>query len=915
MKLLRLTPILLAFALPLGAQQTGTVTGTVTAEGAGVVGARVVLSHTETGAEYGGLTAAGGRYTVAGVPAGTYNLAINMIGFSVDDEEVSVMPGETATHDVAMTPSALSLGSLEVLADRAESRKTPVAFTDVSKARIQTQLGSRDLPLVLNVTPSVYSTVQGGGAGDARVNVRGFSQRNTAVMINGVPVNDMENGWVYWSNWDGLGDAATSIQLQRGLSAINLATPSIGGTLNVITDPSRRSPGYNLKQEFGNGNFLKTTMTASTGPVGDFALTASVARKTGDGIIDGTWTDAWSFYLASQYRLGDRNRVEFYALGAPQRHGQNLYKLNIATLNREFAASLDDYDPAALDRFANVAGRLWNPNLGGVDPSYDGRQFTSTGPGSGFFGRHSRNFLNERENYFHKPQVNLNWYSNLGNGLTANTVAYYSGGNGGGTGTFGSLRWDYTYNQRFADWDATIEQNRVSSTGSFGILRNSVNNQDTWGFITRLHKEFAGDLNTEFGIDWRTATIEHYREVRDLLGGDYFNGCFRGNCHSDFWTETDADRRLGDKISYYNENDVNWIGVHLQAEKSSPAGSFYGMTGWSRNTYDFTDFFTKGSGGGPLELSSGGLTGYQVKGGAVRNVNPEWSVYGNAGIVSKVPIFDGVIDDVTGEKYADAKNEAFTSLEVGARYRSLNRKLSLDVNLYFTQWNDRTRRQFIRDYVDDQDGLVTLRGVDARHMGIEVEGAFQPAEFMRFDGALSFGEWKHTNDPMGDFRRADREGEVQPVTFYLNGLYVGDAPQFQASYALSFFPAGGLYMQMVGKTFGKHYANWTPYDRILQTNAGIQSWSPPGYTIFDLHASYRLPGEMAAGLGGNVRLFIHGFNIFDAVYVQDAVDNSQYNAYWDSTERDRGSLSHKADDAEVYLGYPRNFNFGFQIYH
>ena len=114
---------------------------------------------------------------------------------------------------------------------------------------------------MLNVTPSVYSTAQGGGAGDARINVRGFNQRNTAVMINGVPVNDMENGWVYWSNWAGVGDAATSIQLQRGLSAVNLATPSIGGTLNIITDPSQQAPGYNLKQEFGSGNLLKTTMT------------------------------------------------------------------------------------------------------------------------------------------------------------------------------------------------------------------------------------------------------------------------------------------------------------------------------------------------------------------------------------------------------------------------------------------------------------------------------------------------------------------------------------------------------------------------------------------------------------------------------------------------------------------------------
>ena len=921
MKLLRATPILLlAFALPLGAQQTGTVSGTVTTEGAGVVGAQVVLSHAETGAQYGGLTEDDGRYSVPGVPAGSYSLAVQMIGLSADDEVVTVVAGETTTHDVAMVPNALSLGDLEVLADRAEARKTPVAFTDVSKAKIQAQLGSRDLPLVLSVTPSVYSTVQGGGAGDARINVRGFSQRNTAVMINGVPVNDMENGWVYWSNWDGLGDAATSIQLQRGLSAINLATPSIGGTLNVITDPSARNPGYNLKQEFGSGNFLKTTMTASTGPVGNFALTSSVVRKTGDGIVDGTWTDAWSYYLASQYRMGANNRVEFYAVGAPQRHGQRLYKLNIATFDRDFAASLADYDPAALDRFSNQAGRFWNPNFNGVSPGYNGRQFNSTGPGTGFSSRHDRNFLNERENYFHKPQVNLNWYSNLGNGLTANTVAYYSGGNGGGTGTLGSLRWDYTYNQRFADWDATIARNRGNGDGgSRGILRNSVNNQDTWGFIAKLHKDFGNDLVTQIGVDWRTATVEHYREVRDLLGGTHYY-CASW-CASDFWTEEQRDRELGDKIHYHNENDINWIGVHLQAEKSSPAGSFYGMAGWSRNAYDFTDFFTRGVGGVPLELSSGGLTGYQVKGGAVRNMGPEWSVYGNAGVVSKVPIFDGAIDDINGLLIDNPKNETFLSFEAGTRFRSLNRKFSLDANLYVTQWNDRTSRRFVRDFFgEDDDAVIRMLGMDARHMGMEVEAAFRPSDYMRFDGALSWGDWKHTDDIQGSYASTDRQSGTEEYTFYVKDLYVGDAPQFQAAYALSLFPTGGLYMQLVGKTFGKHYANWDPFSRSTDIDAGVQSWRPPGYSVFDFHASYRLSDEMAAPFGGNVKLFIHGFNIFDQIYIQDATDNSRFNGYWDSQENNRGPGgsrlgNHKADDAEVFMGYPRTFNFGFQISH
>ena len=916
MKQLRTIPFLLFLALPLSAQQTGTVTGMVTADGSGLGSAQVVLSQSVTGAQYGGLTNDSGRYNVIGIPAGSYSITVQLIGYTAASQQLTIEAGGTATLDFALTPTALALGGIEVLAERAEERRTPVAFTDVSKTEIQTQLGSRDLPLVLNVTPSVYSTAQGGGAGDARINVRGFNQRNTAVMMNGVPVNDMENGWVYWSNWDGVGDAATSIQLQRGLSAVNLATPSIGGTLNVITDPSALNPGYSLLQEFGSGNFLKTTMTASTGPIGNFSMTASGIRKTGDGIIDGVWTDAWAFYLASQYKFGDRNRLEFYALGAPQRHGQRLYKLNIATIDREFAASLDDYDPAALDNFANEAGRFWNPNVAGVDPSYNGRQYNSTGPGAGVSSRFGSNFLNERENYFYKPQVNMNWYSYLGDGLTANTVAYYSGGNGGGTGTYGSLRWDYTYGQRYADWNATIARNRGSDNGgSFGILRNSVNNQDTWGVISSLQKEFDNGLNTVVGIDWRTATIEHYREVRDLLGGSFYNDCFRG-CSSDFWTEAQANRGLGDKINYHNENDVNWIGAHLQAEKSSLDGSYYGMVGVSRISYDFTDFFTRGSGGGFHQLSSGGLTGYQLKGGAVRNVSPEWSVYGNAGLVSKVPIFDGVIDDNRGILNPDPTNETFTSFEAGARFRSLNRQVSLDANVYFTQWNDRTRNLFIRNLLgDNQDGLVNLLGVDARHMGFELEAAFQPADWMRFDGAFSFGDWKYTNDPTGTYKPDDRQAETLEYNFYLNGLYVGDAPQVQVAYALSVFPAGGFYGRLVGRTYGKHYANFDPFGRTSNVDAGIQSWSPPGYTVFDFHTSYRLPADLSAAFGGNVQIFLHAFNLLDRVFVQDAQDNSRFNGYRDAAERERGQLSHKADDAEVFLGYPRSINFGFRIAH
>lgn len=909
-----------ALVLPgaLQAQNTATVTGLVTdMSGAPLSGVQVVIVNQVSGLQNGALTQGNGRYTVTNLRAGgPYTVEARFIGYGLQVvDNVTLAAGTTRTVDFRLSQEAIAIDAIEVFASRAQERKTPVAFTDVSKVQIQNQLGSRDLPLVLNVTPSVYSTQGGGGAGDARVNVRGFSQRNTAVMINGVPVNDMENGWVYWSNWDGLGDASTSVQLQRGLSAVNLATPSIGGTLNVITDPSAMRRGLSYKQEFGSGNFLKETFVGHTGEFGGgFAITASLVRKTGDGIFGGgptasldneaTWTDAWAYYLASSYQINARNRLELYAVGAPQRHGQNLYMLNAGTLDADFARSLEGYDPAALEEFPE-AGRDWSPNVGPVSPSYTGQQYNSTGPGSGVSDRYDPNYLNERENYFHKPQVNLNWYSYFGNGLTLSTVAYYSGGAGGGTGTYGSMVWDYRYTQRFPDWNATIEDNQENAAageGARGILRNSVNNQWTVGAISKLRKDYENGWTSEIGIDWRTASIDHYREVRDLLGGSYYVDCFRG-CSSDFWTSEESRRVLGDKINYFNTNDVNWFGSYLQAERATQDGSFYGMAGWNVNTYDFTDHFTAGADGQPLEISSGNLYGYQIKGGAVRNVSDELSLYGNAGWVSKVPIFDGVIDDVSGIKNEDPTNETFLSFEAGMTFRSNDRGLSLDANVYHTTWRDRTYNIFVQDlYGPERDGLANLLGVDARHMGIEVQGAYQPSETVRFDVAGSIGNWEHISDVSATFRPEDRQGESFTEQLYLDGIKVGDAPQTQFAYAVSLFPVQGAYFRLQGKTFAEHWSAFEPSGRDDASEAGVQPWKAPGYTVFDFHGSYRLGDILPAA--GDLRLFANVYNLFDAEYVQDATDNSRFNGF---------DGDHDADDAEIYMGLPRTFNLGFEV--
>jgi iron complex outermembrane receptor protein len=667
--------------------------------------------------------------------------------------------------------------------------------------------------------------------------------------------------------------------------------------------------GAMIKQEFGSDGFVKTTGMFSTGLLDDkFAFMAQGVRKTGDGQRLGTWTDAWAYYVGASWLASETNRLDLFALGAPQSHGQNLYKQNIGAYSTEYALSLSDYDPMAAEAYPqsrqgecseipddNEDGIPdapcfdYNENFNTVNPSYSGLQAY----GSNFHERQDPGFINERENFFHKPQVNLNWYSVLSPSLNLTTVTYYSGGRGGGTGTLGSIIWDYSGPSRIADWDATIARNQTDPDGeSSGILRASRNNQWTIGAISKLKKEFDSPLTMEVGIDWRTAQIEHYRDVFDLLGGEYFM-----DDSNDF--TGDRARVLGDTIDYNYTNTVDWVGGYLQAEYATDGYTLYGMGGLSTVKYSFNDHFADDGTGQEVYSETDNINGYQLKGGALLNVSDEIGVYTNVGYVSKVPIFDGAIDDFSGRVNADPVNETFTSVEAGVNYNSLDRALAAAFNVYFTQWNDRTRT---RNIVDENgvEGLVSLQGLDARHMGVEAELSYRVSDMFRIDVGGAIGDWKYTDDVSGEYQSAPGAPPT-PFDYYVKDLKVGDQPQSSASVALSVFPTEGLFLQVVGRANGKHYAEFDPFSR-TDPDDRVQSWQIPGYTVADAHASYRLPADLS--IGKDARIFVHVFNLTDETYILEAVDNSSFNAFDDD---------HDADDAEVYFGLGRRINVGMQV--
>ena len=897
------------------------VTGLVTdADTNPLSGANVVVDGTEMGT----VASETGFYSIKLDP-GTYTVTVTFIGYSSQSQEV-VMGEEDVKVDFALAIDAITMSALEVLASRADE-KTPVAYTTVGKEELEFRLGSQDVPMALNTTPSVYATQQGGGAGDARINVRGFNQRNVAVMINGVPQNDMENGWVYWSNWDGVADAAQSIQLQRGLSAVNLATPSIGGTMNIITNPASAEKGGKFKQEGGAGSFLKSTFNYNTGlMMGDkLALSGTIVRKTGDGIIDATWTDAWAYYMGASFQANDKNRFELYAIGAPQRHGQNLYKQNIATYSQELAGDIDGYDESAYAegaKFQTEGGRTFNQNWGPVSSDYKGKQYWYMYGVGGLFGggnqdRYNSGFLNERENFFHKPLVNLNHFMTINDKTRLSSVLYWSGGSGGGTGTYGSSfrkpavdgeKW-YRSSPWGWDWDAAIATNsdrvdtdfHATENRSKGILRNSINRQDTYGLISKLNYEVSDELELQVGLDWRTAGIEHAREVRDLLGGDYY---------VDYADDNAPDGkvvRLGDEIAYHNSTTVDWIGGFVQGNYTKDKLNVYGMGGLSSIKYSYQDHFTVAN----EVVKADAISTFQIKGGAMYDVDDNVSVFANTGYVEKPPIMDNVIY-YDGTVASDPSNEAFISSEAGVNFSSDN--FAVKVSAYNTDWKDRNLTKAVttgQGSSGDTD-VIFLSGINQKHQGLEVEGSMQLNDMIRLNGAVSFGKWKFDGDAAGNYQENEYNADGQvvglkttPYTYALDGLMVGDQPQTAYVVGAELTPIKGLRLSGIFKMYDNNYSDWSPnareYDGDDANADREQVWMAPTYNRLDLHGSYKLPK-----IGGlDMSLTGHVFNALDALYVQDAVDNSQYNGF--------GDKMHLPHNAEVFLGTPRYANIGLVI--
>jgi len=798
--------------------------------------------------------------------------------------------------------------------DVAKERVTPVAVSTITASDVSLKVGNLEFPEIMNNTPGVYATKQGGGYGDSRISLRGFTQSNTAFLINGQPVNDMENGWVYWSNWQGLTDVTSSIQIQRGLGASRLAVPSVGGTVSIFTKAADRKAGGVFAQMLGNDGYTKTTAVHNSGTNDKgWATSLLLTYWRGDGYVNQTQGEGWTYFAAVGYSPeGSNHQFNLTMLGAGQWHHQ-----------RDTWVSIRDHQNFGTDHKDGI-DRRWN-----TDGGYRGGEE-----------------FNMRRNFYNKPLATFNWDWDISDNVQLNTSVYASAGRGGGTGPRGNnfrnaaidmypfnidLTQHYLENgrgTRFPDgtinFDAVVATNRANAQpysgpisgytgqliGSNGfrndgvsreilIRRASMNSHDWVGGISSLDIQ-ADKFRYSLGVDLRSYTGYHYRVLNDLMGLDgYYSTGNRNSAGLIIETEVAADpfRNTGIRgpmIDYYNIGVVKWAGFNGLVEYNND-DKFTSVlqAGLSNQSYQRLDYFDQV--GNPISEVQDSPGGY-VKGGANLNLDANNNVFFNAGYISRQPLFDAVFPGFANNINPDLQNEEITSIEAGYGFASSTFKLN--ANVYSTVWGNRfISRGFTLD--GGTQGTAQFKDVDVLHQGIELEATYYASPDFRLKGMVSAGDWRYTKDFTSEVFD-DNNQKVGEGTIYIKEAKVGDAAQFVA-YTEAMYRVGDLSFDLGYRFVDGLYADYSIVASDFLTPDNDGAVKLPSYGLVDFGAMARFDL-----FGNNASFRVNINNLFDTVYIAESNTNIHATS---------GSQTWNGVDVRnsVWFGFGRTWNATLRV--
>ena len=660
-----------------------------------------------------------------------------------------------------------------------------------------------------------------------RYKIRGYDADMSTTFMNGIPIENIENGFTPFGLWGGLNHMMRNRDMTLGLRPTTFAFGDLALTANFDSRASKQRKQTEVGYAISNRNYTNRILFGhNTGlNKNGWAFSFGGTRRWAEqGYVPGTYYDSWSGFISIDKRVKQNHLFSFTAFAAPTESGRQ----GAAIREVQELTGSNFYNPYWGFQNGKVRNAyISKTNLPVTLVSHEFRLNNHTTLKSGFsysWGERSSggldwyNAADPRPDYYRylpsyerdpllKAQIQQAWQTNPSISQINWRQLYESNSNVETINGFTGKRAHYLIGEN------------VTGTRRFAL--NSV-------FNTRV----TDRLELTGGISYQRLRNNYFRRISDLLGADYhvdFNQfAERSYPNNSLVNQNDLNRpnrilKNGDRYQYDYNIDLSRSAGWLQSILHLSHFDLFAAVELSH-----TMFFRTGNvRSGLFPDNSFGRSGKysflnpSLKAGATYKINGRNYVYINAAFVSRAPFFDNVYlsprtRDLTQNQ---VKQETIQTFETG--YILNAPKIKFRVNGYLTRINN--QMNVMSFYHDVYQNFVNyaVRNIDKLHFGTELGFELKLIPNVTVTGAASIGRFYYQNRQFTTTTLDNTSEVLSEDTIYSRNYRVGGTPQEAFNLGLSYRSPKFWFVSLNANYFSQMWLDFNPIRRTEQAIDGV----------------------------------------------------------------------------------------------
>jgi len=701
--------------------------------------------------------------------------------------------------------------------------------------------GTQNVSSVLTAGRDPFYSVMSFNFNAFRFKARGYDGDLNTTYMNGVPMDNLDNGFTPFGLWGGLNDVMRNRDVSLGLRPNTFAFGDIATSSSIDARASKQRKQTQIGYALSNRTYahrLSFYHGTGTSKKGWTFVFAGSFRGANEGYVPGTYYNGYSYYVGVDKRFGQRHLLSLSVFNAPTESGRQ-------------AAATEEMRKISGDNFYNPTWGLQNGKVRNASISrsnqptfilndeyrFNNRTTISTSISS-TWGKRSTSALD----WYNAPDPRPDYYRylpsyQLGNALQQQVLQ--------------AMQNDI--NKRQVNWQGLYEVNRNSFSiiqNANGIAGNTVSGKRSRyiqeeRIIDTRRLNFNSVFNTSIGnhteltggLSFQAQSNNYYKEVEDLLGGEFYVN-LNQFAERDFPSNTTANQNdlitpnrilhKGDRFGYDYDivirKSAAWLQGVFKFKKVDffLAGELSNTKFWRVGHYQ-SGLFPNDSYG---KSSVNNFNNYAVKGGLTYKIDGRNYLYANAAIMSRAPLFDNVyISPRTRDFIQDnTTNEDIQTAEAG--YVLNAPKLKVRLTGYFTKIKN--QMNVLTFYHDDYRNFVNyaINGIDKLHFGLEFGAEAKIMRNVTLNVAAAVGRYYYDSRQEATVTVDNSAAVLAKDLIYSQNYRIPGTPQNAYSVGLSYRSPKFWFVSLSANYAGNRWLDFNPIRRTFDAVDGLDITKP-----------------------------------------------------------------------------------------